>query len=293
MDTETGSISGTTKLFAVFGESVKHSMSPAMHNASFAALGLDCVFIGLSAAQAEFDDAMRGMRALSVRGLAVILPYKVPAMDYCTDLDRKAQLVGAVNTMHFRDDGSVGGYNTDAEGAAKSLRDAGVEVAGRRIVILGAGGATRAVAFQMALDGAARIVIANRTVPKAEKLAEDIVSSGAAQAQVTPMGIEHEALRGELADADVIINTTSVGLHPDVDHTLVTADMIPPDSTVFDIVYNPIETRLLREARQAGAKTITGDTMLVNQAVEQERIWLGVDADPGIMRAALLDRLAT
>lgn len=280
-------------IFAVFGDPVEHSLSPVMHNAAYKALGMDCEYHKFRVTLDDLEGAIKGARAMGFGGLNLTIPLKEKALEI-VEPDPMAQAIGAVNTIEFSGDdiaGIVGhntdgiiGHNTDGIGAVKALAASGVDIPGSRVLILGAGGAARAVAYQLAKDGA-RVIIANRTLGKAQELAENVRSVGNAS------GTGLEELPKLTADADIIINTTSVGMHPDTDRTLVSADMMHTGQVIFDIVYSPLETRLLREAKKAGAITIDGIKMLVLQGAESFRIWTGIEPPVGVMEQAVRDVL--
>jgi len=274
----------------VFGDPVEHSLSPVMHNAAYKALGMDCEYHKFRVTPDDLEGAIKGARAMGFGGLNLTIPLKEKALGI-VEPDTMAQAIGAVNTIEFSDDTIAGitgivGHNTDGIGAVKALAASGVDIPGSRVLILGAGGAARAVAYQLAKDGA-RVTIANRTLGKAQELAGNVRSVGDAN------GTGLEELPGLTADADIIINTTSVGMHPDTDRTLVTADMMHAGQVIFDIVYSPLNTRLLLEAKKAGAVTIDGIRMLVLQGAESFRIWTGIEPPVGVMEQAVRDVLGS
>ena len=275
-------------IFAVFGDPVEHSLSPVMHNAAYKALGMDCEYQKFRVTPDDLEAAIKGARAMGFGGLNLTIPLKEKALEI-VEPDTMARDIGAVNTIEFSDDTidgitGIAGHNTDGIGAVKALTASGVDIPDSRVLILGAGGAARAVAYQLAKDGA-RVTIANRTLGKAQELAGNVRSVGDAS------GTGLEELPGLTANADIIINTTSVGMHPDTDRTLVTADMMHTGQVIFDIVYSPLETRLLREAKNAGAVTIDGIRMLVLQGAESFRIWTGIEPPVGVMEQAVRDVL--
>lgn len=260
------------KVYAVLGDPISHSMSPAMHNAAFGALGMSCIYHAFRVRPSDLKDAIYGAKALGFGGLNLTIPLKEEALKY-VEPDPIAARIGAINTINFAD--GITGHNTDGIGAMRALEDAGVTVADRNILIIGAGGAARAIAFQFGYSGG-EIVIANRTKERADRLAGD-VRSGLAELGKTPAieSIGLGAIPGKIADADILINATSVGMHPDIDATPVPSDLLRPGLVVFDIVYNPRRTRLLLEAEQKGATVIDGVRMLVHQGAEAFSIWTG------------------
>ena len=278
------------QIFAVLGDPIGHSMSPVMHNAAFGALGMPCRYHAFRVRPSDLGDAIHGAKALGFGGLNLTIPLKEEALKY-VDPDPIAMRIGAVNTIDFTDADEIKGYNTDGIGAMRALEDAGVSIAGKKIVIIGAGGAARAIAFQFAYEGA-EIVIANRTVARGEKLVSD-VRIGLEELDKDPSigSIGLDAIAGDVEDADVLINTTSVGMYPDVNATPVPRELLRVDLTVFDIVYNPLQTRLLAGAERMGATTIGGVRMLVHQGAEAFRIWTGVEPPLDVMLEAVLGGL--
>ena len=270
-------------IFAVFGDPIEHSMSPAMHNAAFTDMGMDCEYHAFRVGQDSLCVALIGAKAMGFGGVNLTVPLKEKALSI-VDANPLAAKIGAVNTVDFKD--GMQGYNTDGIGAKRALDNAGVDIANTRVLILGAGGAARAIGFQFANDGA-NITIANRTEKRSYDLARDISSVGTAQ------GTGLTNLKGLIAQADILVNATPVGMHPNTDQTIATADSIHPDLTVFDIVYNPLETRLLKETKIAGATAVNGIMMLVYQGAEAFRIWNNVEPPINIMKDAVLEALGT
>lgn len=276
------------QVFGVFGDPVGHSLSPAMHNAAFSALGMDCIYHAFRVRPEKLEKAILGAEAMGFGGLNLTVPLKEKALklDFIKP-DPLAKRIGAVNTIVFGKDGEIQGYNTDGLGARQALLDASVEIMGSRMVIAGAGGAARAVAFQFAADGA-DITVINRTEERAVELAKEI-SAAALPGKIRGTGLS--GLKDLLRDADVLINTTTLGMYPNTDTAIATAEELHSGLTVFDIVYNPLETRLLREAKAAGAKTISGVLMLVYQGAEAFRLWTGVEPSVELMKKTVLEAL--
>lgn len=255
-------ISAATALCGVVLHPASHTRSPAMHNAAYAALGLDAVFMAFDVPPEQLGHAIAGARALGVRQLAVSLPHKQTVMAHLDEIDEIAQRIGAVNTVTLRA-GRLVGSNTDWLGLTRAL-ERETKLAGRRAVVLGAGGTARAAVFGLRERGA-QVTVLNRTVARAEAIAREL-------------GAERAGPLESLAELewDVLVNTTSVGLRSDA--SPVGAAALRPNSVVFDAVYEPAETRLLRDARACGARTVGGKWMLVEQALEQIRIWTGQTA---------------
>ena len=274
------SISGKTKVCGIIGDPIEHTMSPVMHNAAFKKLGLDFVYLPFRVKKEELSRAVDGVRALNIKGLNVTIPHKVAIIPFLDKLDLLAEKIGAVNTI-VNDEGVLTGYNTDATGFLQALLEQGVEPEGKNIVILGAGGASRAISFILAERGA-HLVILNRQSGRAEELAQRI--SQVFKREVKALSLSEENLAQVLARADILVNTTSVGMVPDIDETPVPAGLLKPGLIVFDIVYNPVQTRLLKEAEAAGAKTINGLEMLVWQGALAFEKWTGQKAPLDLMK---------
>ncbi len=267
------------KLFGVLGDPVSHSLSPVMHNAAFKALGMDCEYHAFRVTTENLRDALYGAHALGFGGLNLTIPLKEKALEIVKPAEL-ARHIGAVNTVDFKN--GIVGYNTDGIGAKMALMSSGIEIKGKNVLLLGAGGAARAIAFQLAEDDA-RVTIANRTIERAEALAKDVGKKASAS------GIDE--LKTLLASCDILINSTAVGMYPRIKETLATADMMHSDLVVFDIVYSPINTLLLQEAKKAGAKTINGVMMLVYQGREAFKIWTGRDPPVDVMERAVRNKL--
>jgi shikimate dehydrogenase len=259
-----------------------------MHNAAFSALGMDCVYHAFRVTPEKLEEAILGAEAMGFGGLNLTVPLKEKALklDFINP-DPLAKRIGAVNTVVFGKSGDIKGYNTDGLGARQALMDSAVEIMGSRIVIAGAGGAARAVAFQLAADGA-EITVVNRTEERAVELAKEI-SAASLPGKIRGTGLS--GLKELMRNADVLINTTTLGMHPNTDTAIATEDELHSDLTVFDIVYNPLETRLLREAKAAGAKTISGVLMLVYQGAEAFKLWTGVEPPVELMKKTVLEAL--
>ena len=273
-------ISGKTRLCGIIGDPVEHSMSPAMHNAAFRKMGLDYLYVPFRVKKEELGKAVEGMKALNIKGLNVTIPHKVSIIPFLDELDPLAERIGAVNTI-VNDDGILTGYNTDATGFLQALLEGGIEPKGKNIVILGAGGSSRAISFVLAERGA-NLVIANRTSDKAEELATRL--SKLFNREAKALALNGENLASTLKETDILINTTSVGMTPDINEAPVTYELLKSSLVVCDIVYNPIKTRLLREAEATGAKTISGVDMLVWQGALAFEKWTGLKAPVELMK---------
>ncbi|MFO8049966.1 MAG: shikimate dehydrogenase [Desulfosudaceae bacterium] len=273
-------VDANTDLFCVFGEPVAHSKSPVMHNAAFAETRVNGVYVAL--AVNDIGAAMAAVRTLGISGASVTIPHKVSIMEHLDEVDETARKIGAVNTVINRN-GHLRGVNTDWQGAARALSEK-TEISGKQVLVLGAGGAARAVAYGIVAAGG-RLLIANRTASRGEKLAEEF---GGRAMSIT----EAESLVAEGA-IDILINTTPVGMTPNEDHAPLSGTGLKQGMTVMDIVYNPLETGLLKMARAAGCRIVDGATMFVYQGACQFELWTGVRAPLTVMRRVLLNELAT
>jgi shikimate dehydrogenase len=282
-------ITGKTKICGIIGDPIEHTVSPAMHNAAFKKLGLDYVYVPFRVSQEELGEAVDGLRALSITGFNVTIPHKVAIMPMLDVLDPLAEKIGAVNTV-VNHEGKLKGYNTDAAGFLQALLEKGIEPGEKNIVILGAGGASRAIACVLA-ERRSDLTILNRRqeLDWAEALARYIFDAFKREVKVLELGGEN--LARALAGAEILINATSVGMRPSREETPVPGRLLRADLVVFDIVYNPIRTRLLREAAAAGARTIAGVDMLAWQGALAFEKWTGQAAPLDLMRAEAVKAL--
>jgi shikimate dehydrogenase len=264
------------------GDPMEHSVSPAMHNAAFRALGLDYAYLPFRVRREDLAAAIAGVRALNIRGLNITIPHKVEVIGLLDEIDPPAQRIGAVNVL-LNDSGRLTGYNTDAQGFLQMLSGHGIEPQGKNVVMLGAGGAARAIGFALASRGA-MLTILNRTLDAAANCAADI--SGATGQPVKALEMTRANIASVLEGAGLLVNATSVGMLPDACATPVDRDLLGPHLTVVDIVYNPCQSKLLKEAEQAGAKTINGLEMLVWQGALAFEKWTGHQPPLDVMRKA-------
>lgn len=267
--------------YGVIGDPVEHSLSPPMQRAALQALGIDADYSRFRVREGDVTEALKGARSLGVSGLNVTVPHKQRVAELPIVVnDETADRIGAVNTV---DMDRMKGYNTDAAGARRAVEEAGVTIEDSRVVVVGAGGAGRAVAYEFGGD-AARIDIANRTASRAADLADELSEEG-----FEAEGHALEELDSLVPSADLVVNTTSVGMNEDV--SPVPKNLLHGDQVVFDVVYTPLETRLLREARSVGARTVDGASMLVHQGAEAFEIWTGREAPVEEMLSALKGEL--
>ncbi len=267
-------IDGTTKIVGIFGAPVAHTASPAMHNAAFAALGLNWLYLPFHVEPSHLRAALDGIRCLGLAGVNLTVPHKVLALAMLDDVDDEVRRIGAVNTVSIAD-GRLRGHNTDAAGFSTAIQEEfGLSLRGTRVLILGAGGAARAIAVRCAGEGAAAIWIANRTPANAESIVRAVGDRA------------HVASLRSLPEADLVVNATSVGLH-EGDSLGLPAKFFSARHCVFDTIYRPAETELLRTARQAGARVANGTGMLLHQGARAFEIWTGEKAPLSVMRDAL------
>lgn len=282
-------ISGKTKVCGIIGEPIEHTLSPTIHNAAFEELNLDFVYVPFKVKMGMLKEAIRGVRSLGIIGLNVTMPYKSAVMRYLDDVDLVARRVGAVNTI-LNEGGSLIGYNTDGIGALNALKENGVTINGKNLLLLGAGGAGKAIAFHTAQE-AAKLAILNRTLQKAKKLAEALRKEFGNK-KIICKKLSAETVKEELKDTEILINATSIGMHPNTDQSPVTSGLMRPDLCVMDIVYNPPETKLLKDAKAAGAKVVSGVEMLVYQGAASFEIWTKHTAPVEVMKKAAFDKLS-
>lgn len=280
-------IGAHTQFCGVIGNPVEHSLSPAIHNAAFQALGVNCVYLAWKVER--IGEAIQGLRALgNFRGASVTIPHKVTAVPFLDDLEPTARHIGAINTI-VAENGRLIGYNTDATGALRALREGGVTLEGRRIILIGSGGAARAIAFALATEsGADKLTLLGVDDKERMALADDLRSK--TNVAVEDAILDDSTLGRTVPDAQVLIHCTPVGMSPKTDATCVPASLFHPDLAVMDIVYNPRVTRLLMEAKRAGCKTIPGLEMFLNQAVTQFELWTNRPAPVDVMRTVLESR---
>ncbi len=278
-------LTGHTRIVGVIGDPVEHSRSPQMHNAAFAKAGLDYVYVPFHVRPNDLADAIAGFRAINVVGINVTLPHKQAVISHLTSISREAELIGAVNTLTFSDEG-IHGDNTDAPGVLRALEEnenMSVPV-GENVVVLGAGGAARAVVVALALAGVALITIANRTVERAVALAEEMGQKTGIS--MRGLGLTDAQLPVAVRESMLLINTATVSM--DATHPLlISADWLQPNTTVYDIVYTPPVTPLMRAAAARGCATVGGIGMLVHQGAIAFEKWTGIAPCTATMHQAL------
>ena len=278
-------------VLGIIGDPIEHTMSPLMHNRAIKRMGIDAVYVPFHVRSEDLERAVRSMSALNIKGLNVTVPHKTSVIPYLDEITEQAEAVGAVNTI-INGDGFLTGDNTDVYGFMMCLlRDGGLEMLPERVCVIGAGGAARGVVYACAMrDEVCEIYILNRTLSKAEKLSRDLWP--VTGTVITPMPADTKTFKKVIPSAGLIVNTTTVGMHPYIDNSPV------PDPNVFhegqvvcDIIYNPCQTRFLKEAASHGAKTVSGLSMLAYQGARSLSLWTGMDVPADIMLDVLKEQL--
>lgn len=268
-------INGATHIYGIMGNPVTHSLSPSMHNAAFAELGLNCTYVPF--AVKDVASAMQGFRALNIQGVSVTIPHKQAVINYLDQIDPVAKKIGAVNTLQIKDN-IICGYNTDWQGANRALQQV-VDLGGKSVLILGAGGSARAIGFGLQ-EKQCQVTLASRTPASGQSLAHEL------NCPWLPLTEAHNF------QADILINATSVGMQPHQKLSPIDKKALANFGVVMDIVYAPLQTKLLTDAQQAGSKIINGTEMLLYQGVHQFELWTGHAAPIEVMRKQLLEAIS-
>ena len=273
-------ITGHTSLMCLLGSPCRHSISPMMHNKAFESLGLDYRYLAFEVNETTLKTAVEGLKALGARGFNLTMPCKNQMVSLCDELSPAAKLIGAVNTV-VNNNGILTGHNTDGIGYMQSVKDAGFDIIGKKMTLLGAGGAATAILVQAALDGVSEISVflrkTSRFYERAEITAKALMEETDCKIKLCDFN-DTELLRHELADSAILVNGTSIGMAPDVDACPIpSADLLPDGIIVSDIIYNPKETKLLTMAREKGLPHFNGTYMLLYQGAEAFRLWTGYE----------------
>ncbi|SJZ86393.1 shikimate dehydrogenase [Selenihalanaerobacter shriftii] len=272
-----------TEIVGLLGYPVEHSFSPLMHNAAFKELDLNYLYLLFEVLPKNLKAAIDGIRGLNLKGVNLTIPHKEKVIPYLDEISKEAELIGAVNTIK-NDDGKLIGYNTDGKGFVKSLLENDFYPQDKNVLVIGAGGAARAVSFQLGLEGVNGLYITNRTFEKAEVLVKEIDTKLHLK-RIESVPLEEQKLYNIISKIDLIVDTTPIGMHPN--HKVppvINPEMLHQELTVVDLVYNPVETTLLKAARKAGAKVISGLGMLIHQGAIAFEIWTGKTAPTEIMK---------
>lgn len=284
----TMNISGETNVYGVIGCPIDHTLSPTIQNAAFKALKLNCVLLAFRVASTDVENALIGMRSLGIRGFNVTMPNKNAVIPYLDEVDETAQILGSVNTI-LNEDGKLHGFSTDGAGAHQALEENGVNLRGKKLVLMGAGGAAKAIAFELAKE-VNELVVLSRTPGKTDAIWQAINQKFHKKIRVGTLS--SSIIKDALHNADLLINATSVGMNPRPAESLVKPTWLKPTLTVMDIIYSPLETKLARDASTAGSKVVSGLDMLIFQGAASFEIWTGRPAPVEVMRHAALNQLA-
>ena len=279
-------ITVNTKMYAVIGDPIAQSLSPQLHNGLFEANGIDALYLPIEVKSEDLEKLVQGFRLMNLGGFNITKPHKLDIMKYLDELDPLAQKIGAVNTVVYRDKKMIG-YNTDGFGFIKSIeKKLGKKVKEElTILILGCGGAVKSVAMALADWGIKKVIIANRTLSKADELIEQINENWPGKAQAISM--EESELKKVLPNADLIVNGTSLGMNDAPERTPIAKELLRKDVFVYDMIYSPPMTQLLKDAKAAGAQTENGLEMLLYQGLLAFELWTGIFPDPELGKKLL------
>ncbi len=279
-------IRATTKVYGIFGHPVEHSLSPHMHNSAFEALGLDCVYVAFEVKPGDVDISVRALRTLGIKGVNVTIPHKEAVVSCVDDLHPDALLVGAVNTIK-NVHGMLSGYNTDVGGFLRALKeDFGIVPTGKTAMLIGAGGAARAVIVALCNEMLKELIIVNRTISKAESLAREF-SKHFPSVKFKVFALDDEVgIAKEIRRVELLVNSTSAGMKG-LNPLNLPLGLMPKGASVYDLVYDPLVTPLVKDARAVGLQAQSGISMLLYQGVEAFEIWTGHRAPVDVMRKAL------
>ncbi len=276
-------ISGSTTIVGVFGAPITHTASPALHNAAFDALQMNWRYLAFHVEPQNLRTALLGARDMGIVGVNLTVPHKILALDCVDAVDAEARKLGAVNTVSI-EKRKMRGFNTDGYGFVKAVReDFNFSIRGKRVLVLGAGGAGRGIAVKCALEGAAKIFVANRTLAKIEPVAREIHLT---KVEFLPLSLDVDGIAKVIHDIDLVVNATSVGLM-EGESLGLGAELFSPRLHVYDAIYRPAQTELLRVAEGAGAKVANGLSMLLHQGAKAFEIWTKRKAPLAVMRRAL------
>ncbi len=269
-------INGKTKIIGIMGKDVENSLSPLMHNRMLSKHSLNFCYLPFKIREADLERAIQGIRTLNIKGVNITFPYKERVIEFLDQVEETARRVGAVNTI-VHNKGILTGYNTDLIGFKKSLQKNGkFTIKGEKAVILGAGGAARAVVYSLLEEGIKEVYIFNRTIEKANQIKQDFYSFFP-QSDIKIFNLKKEELKDKIQQSHLLVNTTPLGMSPQIDITpLPEEGLFYPDLLVYDLIYHPSKTLFLKQAERAGAKTINGLPMLIYQGIESFYLWTGI-----------------
>lgn len=280
-------IGARTNILCVIGHPIEHSMSPVIHNAALNDLALDYVYLAFDVLTNDLEKAILGIKKGNIKGINVTIPHKEAIIPYLDELDPLSKQIGAVNTIK-NEGGVLLGRNTDALGAKQALLDAGFKIEGKKALILGAGGAARAISFALS-EKSDEIFISNRTEERAIKLAKELQEK--AKIKATGKDMSEKTLRTLAYSVDILINTTPIGMYPKIDMSPISKDLLNENLFVFDIIYNPLQTRLLKDAKETGSKTLNGLDMFINQGALAFEWWTGKKPNVKLMKEKIIEQL--
>ncbi|MDR3291678.1 MAG: shikimate dehydrogenase [Methanobrevibacter sp.] len=273
-------IDGKTGVYGVIGDPISQSFSPLIHNYAFKYAGLNSVYLAFNVKAGDTLAAIDGAKALDFKGLSVAMPHKMAVIEKLDEIDPMVKKIGAINTLDFKDN-KIKGYNTDSTGAVSAIKEI-TDLNGKNVLIVGAGGTSQAISFQLSISGVNKIEILNISVDMAKKLVNSIEKSNNNNLNLSYGGLD--LIEKSVQDADIFINATPVGMYPNINEKpIANSDIMHSDLIVQDIVYNPIKTRFIKEAEKADAKAIPGIKMLLYEALDAFKIWTGVEVPINII----------
>lgn len=267
------SLNAETSLYCLIGSPVSHSLSPLMHNHAFRKLGLNAVYIAFNVEDNKLGEAVKGLRALNIKGANITIPHKTSVIKYLDTVDDTALRIGAVNTIK-NINGRLVGYNTDWEAAIELLKEKAGKLQGKNALIIGAGGVARAILYGL-VKNSVNVSITNRTMDKARQLIVELKKHVGEKIECT--ALNPEKIREKISDFQIIINATPLGMTPNINETPLNTDYLTGEIIVFDTVYNPLETLLIKKAKQQGSTVIEGYRMLVKQGALSFKLWTGIE----------------
>lgn len=263
-------IDSDTKLYCLIGNPISKSLSPLIHNCIFEFKSINAKYLAFNIYNStDLEKAIHGFRAMGVKGFNITIPYKIEIMKYLDEIDEKAKILGAVNTV-LNLDGRLIGFNTDGDGFIKSLKDREIDVKDKKVALIGAGGAAHSIAVSLAYEGIKELIIINRNIKNAYNL-QNLIESIFTNIHVKSFSLDQEAIIPN--NVDLLVNTTPIGMYPNVDDIPIMPNIFSPKTIFYDIIYKPISTKLILDAKKLGCKTIDGIDMLINQALYSQEIW--------------------
>ncbi len=286
------SIDADTKLYCLIGNPISKSLSPMIHNSIFELNSINAKYLAFNVdSAADLEKVVDGIKALGIRGINVTIPYKIEIIQYLDEIDEKAEILGAVNTV-LNIDGKLKGFNTDGNGFVKSLKDKEMDIKGKRAVIIGAGGAAHSIAVSLAYEGIKELIIINRNLHNALKL-QKLVENIFPDVHIQCYKVEQEEMIPK--EVELLINTTPVGMYPNVEGIPISPDIFTSKTVVYDIIYKPQKTKLILESEKLGYKTLSGLDMLINQAIYSQEIWnkglFNEDTDWSYIKKRIVDKI--